>query len=254
MLKAAFALLALPALLAGCFTGGAPALAVATGQIDGAVVDHLLHPFGDQEVTLVQLERTDRTSPLGGFTFRAVPPGTYTLTTTLSDGGTATAVVDVQADKVTRVILQVLPQPEALPWFEAHTFRSTGERPSAGQVCASCEWAVPLGADRPSEVTFEAVWAAGPGLGGDALGEHINDHLHIQITDGRGFPLFNDKDVASPAYVSIAGADIHPEATEIRIQVEFGDGFTPSPQEFRMTSVVTNYFGGTKLEQFGIPA
>lgn len=252
MLKASLALLALPALLAGCFTGTPAPQAVATGQIDGAVVDHLLHPFSDQEVRLLQLDRTDRTSLLGGFTFREVPPGFYTVTTTLPNGATASQVVDVEAGKVTRVILQLLPAHEALPWFQSHVFKSTGERPERDQVCESCAWTLPLGAERPEEVTFEAFWATSPAsavVGGA-------DHLHIQITDDLGFPLLTDKDAAmtaGAAYIaSIDGADLHPDAKELRVEVRFGKEFLPSAQEFKMTSVLTEYFGGTRAEQFGV--
>lgn len=250
-MKAAAVLLALPALLAGCLAGEPAAPDVATGQIDGAVVDHLLNPFPDQPVFLVQLDRVDRTSTLGGFTFREVPVGIYTLTTS-RDGGQADAeVVEVRAGEITRIILQLMPIEGVLPHFEAFSFRSPGEIPQANEVCESCEWAIPLRADRPAEVTFEAMWDSGPGLP-EPVGE--GDHLHILITDGRGFQLYNGKDKASPLLVSIAGEDIHPEATELRVTVSYAPGFLPSTQDFSMDSVLTLYYGATKLQMFSVPA
>lgn len=241
----AAALLALPLLLAGCLAGE-PAASPLTGQIDGAVVDHLLRPFGNHTVTLVQLDRTDQTSPLGGFTFRAVPPGFYTLTTKLEDGPVATQIVDVQAGRITRTILQLVPPAPSLPYFEAHTFRSPGESPEAGEVCEACEWAVPLDAARPREVTFEALWDSGPALG------EPRDLLDIQITDGLGFPLYDGNGLASPLSISIDGADIRPEAPELRVQVRYGQGFLPSAQPFSMHAILTTYHGGTKAETLGI--
>lgn len=240
----ALVLLALPGLLAGCL-GGEPAVPMATGQIDGAVVNHLLAPFANQEVRLVQLDRNDFTSLLGGFTFRDVPVGLYTVTTTSPLGGTATQIVDVEADRVTRVILQILPPHEAIPYFEAHSFQSFQERPQAGTDCAPCEWAVPLDSSRPTEITFDALWHPGPVVGEE------RDLLDIEITDGRGFALFNGHDLETPLQISIDGADLHAEATEIRVRVAFGENFMPS-MAFRMDNVLTFYHGATKAQMFEI--
>lgn len=247
-MKAAALLLALPAVLAGCLAGEPPVTVGPTGQIDGAVLDHLLSPFADQPVHLVQLDLVDRTSPFGGFTFRAVPVGVYTLTTTLDNGQSDTQVVEVRADEITRIILQVMPPPSVLPYWQAYSFRSPGESPRPGEVCSSCEWAVPLGPERPEEITFEAVWEAGP------LGDK-RDHLDILITDGRGFQLYDREDVASPLLaVSIAGADIHPEATELRVTVSYGPNFLPTTKDFTMESVLTFYYRASKEAMFSVPA
>jgi hypothetical protein len=246
-LKSAALLLALPAVLAGCLAGEPPESPVPTGQIDGAVLDHLLNPFGDQPVHLVQLDLVDRTSALGGFTFRGVPVGVYTLTTS-RDGGQATSqIVEVRPGEVTRVILQLMPVPRDEPYVELHPFRSTGERPQAGMVCSSCEWAVPLGPDRPEEVTFTATWAS------SLLGpEH--DNLDIQITDGRGFQLYDGIDRSSGLFVSIEGSDLHPEATELRITVDFGRDFLTPSQDFTMDSVLAFYHGANREEMFSVPS
>lgn len=250
-MKAAALLLALPAVLAGCLAGEPPADARPAGQIDGAVLDHLLNPFGDQPVRLVQLDLVDRTSALGGFTFRAVPAGVYTLTTTLATGQSSTQIVEVRADEITRVILQVMPLPSVEPFVELHSFKSTGERPNPGAVCSTCEWAVPLGAERPEEVFFEAMWDS-------SILDDDGERLHIMISDDRGFQLYNQRDLASPVGqgvlpVKIEGADIHPDAKELRVTVQFGNGHLPTTQDFTMDSVLAFYHGATRVDMFNVP-
>lgn len=222
-----------------------PDVPVATGQIDGAVVNHLLSPFSNQEVRLVQLERSDFTSRLGGFTFRQVPVGVYTVTTTDSLGVTATQIVQVDADRITRVILQILPPHENLTYFQAYPHQSFQERPQAGAACTACDWAVPLDGKRPQEITLDALWHPGPVVGEE------RDRLDIEITDGRGFALYSGHNVETPLSISIDGADLHENATEIRVHVSFGPQFMPS-MAFRMDSVLTLYHGATKAQMFEI--
>ena len=245
-MKAALALLCLPALLAGCLAGEPHAAAVETGQVDGAVVDQLLRPFANQTVLLVQLGRTDQTSALGGFTFREVPVGFYTVTTTGEGGRFATQVVDVQAGKVTRTILQLLPLPGPKLAILPFQHESTAERAEAGELCEPCAWTLDLPQQRPAEVTFEAVWAS-PVLGDDY------GHLDLLVKDDRGFPVYQQKGVSAPLAVSIDGADIHPEARQLSLEVRYGQGFLPDP-DFTMRSVLTLYLGATKAEMLGVPA
>jgi hypothetical protein len=217
------------------------------GQIDGAVVDPLLHPYANQTVTLVQLGRTDQTSAFGGFTFRDVPIGFYTVTTEAPGALPATHVVDVQADKITRVILQLMPIPVEAPYFELFSFQSTAEASEAGAECQACAWSVPLDEARPAEVTLEAAWAAGP-----PLGERY-DRLDVKVTDDRGFPLYSDQDLASPFIISILGSDIRPDVTELRVQVTYGRDFLPRTA-FEMHSVMTLYHGATKEQMLHVAA
>src|ERR1041385_4375782 len=80
MMRPLLALTLLLAPLAGCVGQAHDAAGAGpTGQLDGAVVARILHPFDGQAVYLVQLGWRDDTSPLGGFTFRDVPVGTYTV-------------------------------------------------------------------------------------------------------------------------------------------------------------------------------
>lgn len=251
-MKAALALLMLPALLAGCLAGQPPD-PVPTGQIDGAVVDHLLRPFGNHTVRLVQLDRTDQTSALGGFTFREVPVGFYTLTTEGDGGRFATQVVDVQEGKVTRTILQLLPLPGPHVGILAFQHESLADSSEAGGPCEPCGWRQALPDERPVEITLEAVWDK-PLLNTSVppLGSGHGD-LTIRVKDDRGFELAALHDVASPAVVAIDGADLHPEARELVVEVEYGRQFLPDT-DFTMRSVMTMYLGATKLDMLGVPA
>lgn len=249
-MKPALALLLLPALLAGCLAGQPPAPPGPTGQIDGAVVDHLLRPFGDHTVRLVQLDRTDQTSPLGGFTFRNVPVGFYTITTEGEGGRFATQVVDVQEGKITRTILQLMPVPGPHVAILAFSHESTADSSEPGGPCEPCGWRQAIPDQRPAEITLEAAWDEP--LLNTTLGSHHGD-LTIRVKDDRGFELAALHDVPSPAVVAIDGADLHPDARELVVEVEYGRQFLPDT-DFTMRSVMTMYLGATKLEMLGVPA
>lgn len=232
--------LVLPAAFAGCL-GGEPAEPVPTGQIDGAVVDQLLHPFANQTVYLSQLGRTDATSRLGGFTFREVPVGSYTLLTAREGTRGAAAVVDVEADKVTKVILQLLPLPQVLPSMSILPHSSHADFAYANTLCETCSWDIPLAGQHPVEVVFEAHWDQ------TLLGR---DGMRFEVTDDRGDVLYQSPvDLASPVVISIAGADIPDDVQELHVQASFGQEFTPRAN-FRMESVLTFYYGATKAELF----
>lgn len=239
MLKAGLALLVLPAILAGCL-GDQPAAATLgpTGQIDGAVVDHLLRPFANQTVTLVQLGRTDTTSPLGGFTFRDVPVGFYTLTTHLEGGRSATQVVDVAADKITRIILQLLPEEGPRLRIDAIGHQSESQVAYPNQECTVCGWSYPLSAgERPAEVRLEASWPRSglPLPGADAL--------RVTLTDDAQFPFF-DGLLEPDQTIVIQGADLPAHATSLQVHVSFGRDFAPRPA-FEMESVLSLFYGAT---------
>ena len=245
MRTSALAALLLPAVLAGC-VGGEDAPAAPTGQIDGAVVDHTLHPFANQTVYLSQLGLTDQTSGLGGFTFRDVPVGSYTLLAA-HEGTQGTAmVVEVAADRVTKVILQLLPTPVQDPsmaffpphsGFEDFTFRN--------QECESCAWTVSLeGAERPAEVVLEWHWET------SVLADNGDDTLRFQVLDDQGDLLYRREAPSSPFRATIDGDDIPADARELRVQVWFGSGFIPRAN-FRLESYATVYYGATSDEIFG---
>jgi hypothetical protein len=244
MVKAALLALALPALLAGCLAG-APSHGP-TGQIDGAVVDHLLRPYSNQTVYLSPLGWTDATSPLGGFTFRAVPVGTYLLMAAHDGTQGAAASVTVEEGRVSKVILQLLPIPSRDPRIvlvPPHVgFEDTA---SAGGACGSCTWVVPLDAgERPAQVVLKAQWDA------DLLGR---DGLRFQVTDDAGDRLLSTTP-EHPMYTgTIDGADIPAEARELRVHVQYGPDFTPRAN-FRLQTFMTLYYGATHDQIFGAPA
>jgi hypothetical protein len=244
MRTSALAALLLPALLAGCLGGEGP-LSVPTGQIDGAVVDHLLHPFANQTVYLSQLQRTDQTSPLGGFTFRDVPVGSYTLLTAHAGTQGAAALVEVEAGKVSKVILQLMPTPVRDPHMAIFPSRSGFEDlASYSQECKSCARIVELAGDeRPAEVVFEWHWES------SALGENGNDGMTFEVTDDQGDLLYRRDASASPFTATIDGADIPLAARELRVQAWFGPSFVPRAN-FHFDSYVTAYYGATSDEIF----
>jgi hypothetical protein len=245
MRTSALAALLLPALLAGCL-GGEDASAVPTGQIDGAVVDHTLHPFANQTVYLSQLGLTDQTSRLGGFTFRDVPVGTYTLLAAHEGTQGTAVVVEVVADRITKVILQLLPTPVQDPHMAVFPPHSGFENVTSwNQECMSCAWTVSLeGAERPAEVVFEWHWET------SALADHGDDTLRFQVVDDQGNLLYRREAPGSPFTATIDGADIPADAGELRVQVWFGSGFIPRVN-FRLESYVTVYYGATSDEIFG---
>lgn len=241
----ALAALLLPALLAGCL-GGEKAVPPPTGQIDGAVVDHLLHPFANQTVYLSQLGRTDQTSPLGGFTFRDVPVGTYTLLSAHEGTQGAAVAVEVHADRITKVILQLLPTPVRDPRMDILPSQTSVEKNAFwSQECTTCARTIRLDApEHPAEVAFEFQWES------SLLGEEGDDAMRFEVIDDRGDLLYRGTTAASPATVTIAGADIPPEARELLVHAWFGPGFTPRT-EFHLHSMVTLYYGATSEELFG---
>lgn len=239
MLKAAVVLWVLPAILAGCL-GDQPAASATgpTGQIDGAVVDHLLRPFANQTVTLVQLGRTDTTSPLGGFTFRDVPVGFYTLTTHIDGGPSATQVVDVAADKITRIILQLRPEEGPRLRIDAIGHQSESQVAYPNQECTVCGWSYALSTgERPAEVRLEATW---PRSGVPLPGA---DTLHVTMTDEAGFPVF-DGLLEPRQTIVLPGEDLPDQASSLQVHVSFGRDFAPRAA-FEMESVLSLFYGAT---------
>ena len=240
MEKVALLALVLPAAFAGCL-GGEPPAPIPTGQIDGAVVDQLLRPFSAQVVYLSELGRQDATSPLGGFTFREVPVGSYTLLVTREGTRGAVAFVDVEQDKVTKVILQLIPVPVELPFMNIVPHESRQEAAFPNTVCEGCTWVAHLDQGAPAEVIFDARWEQ------TALGQ---DKMRFQVRDDQGHLLYQSPvETAGPVSISIQGDDIPDDARSLTIEASFGSSFTPR-LEFEMLSAVTLYYGATKAEMF----
>jgi hypothetical protein len=239
--KSLLLVLALPALLAGCLAGE-PAPPVPTGQIDGAVVDQLLGPFANQTVYLSPLGWRDQTSDLGGFTFRNVPVGSYTVLAAREGTLGAGAIVDVEEGRVTKTILQLLPKHGDDPYFEVFP-SATGyeDLAFAGAECEACTWVVPLEGQRPAEAVLEAHWDP------DALG---HDAIRFRVRDDRGHTL-SDRVAHAPEFTaSIDGADIPADAGALIVTASFDQDFLARPQ-FRMDSTMTLYYGATREQLFG---
>lgn len=231
---------ALPALaallLAGCL-GAAPASPpAATGRIDGAVVDGALAPYAHQNVTLVNLGWVDQTSALGGFTFRGVPPGTYTLVAQRPGTDGDVRVVEVRPGAVTRVILQLLPHHDPSPFVS--TLKNTAHTDLAlpGADCADCAWGTFL-LEAPQEIVLRAQWDPAP-VGSNAL------TLRLVTDDGRVLGAATGE---SPLELSVRG-DL-PGQQRVRVLVHFGDDFTPRP--LQMSSLLELYYGADRAHQAG---
>ncbi len=160
MRSAWVAVLLLGVALSGCTSSGDP-LHVAhdpVGRIDGAVLDHVLFPYGNVTVRLVELDVTTQTTELGGFSFVHVAPGLYTLEVVLAGIGQDRELVEVRGDDTTKIILQVIaPRPDRnyvaeLSWTGAER---VGE---PGSDCEGCDWRAGLRERRPDLVVAAAVW------------------------------------------------------------------------------------------------
>lgn len=239
MEKAALLALALPAVLAGCLAGAAPA--GPTGQIDGAVVDNLLRPFANQTVYLSQLGWTDSTSALGGFTFRHVPVGSYLLIAARPGTQGAATTVTVEPDHVTKTILQMMPTPVRDPRMVlVPPHAGFDDYATPGASCAGCTWTVPLD-DHPAQVVIEGHWDA------DVLGR---DGVRFQVVDDLGDRLLSTAPASPPFSATIDGADIPAEAHGLQVRAQYGPDFTPRAN-FQLQTFMTLYYGATKDQIFG---
>jgi hypothetical protein len=221
-------------LLAGCFTTAPADPAAATGRIDGAVVDGYLNPYAFQNVTLVNLGLVDQTSALGGFTFRDVPAGTYTLVAQRLGTDGDVKVVEVRPGHITRVILQMLPHREPLPFVSSMKNTVHTDLALAGADCADCAWGTFL-LEQPKEMVLQAQWDAMP-VGGNSL------TLQLVASDGR---VLGSATGESPLEVAVHG-DL-PSQERVKVLVHFGDDFTPRP--FQMASVLDLYYVADRAQQ-----
>lgn len=227
------AAVALALLLAGCAGVATTPGPIATGQIDGAVVDQVLRPFGFLNVTLVNLDRVDTTSERGGFTFRDLPPGVYTLTAKAEGTLGDVKMVQVEAGKVSRVILQLLPVPSKVPFVTSLRNHAQEDLAIPGALCESCGWGTFL-LRHPDEVVVRANWDALPA--GDAT-------VTLEVRDDQD-RLLGSASGTSPLEVDIRGADIPAESNRLKFSFRFGDNFTPQP--FDVESFLDLYYNGAR--------
>jgi hypothetical protein len=222
-------------LLAGCLTADPGHAAAPAGRIDGAVVDGYLNPYPYQNVTLVNLGLVDQTSKLGGFTFRDVPAGTYTLVSQKAGTDGDVKVVEVRPGAITRVILQMLPHRDPLPFVEPHKLSNIHtDLALPGTDCADCTRSVFV-LQQPKEMVLQAAWSGLP-TGDDTL------TLSLTTEDGRTLGA-----ATGPSPLEVAVHDALPAQQKVLLHVHFGPQFTPQP--FQMDSVLSLYYVQDRAHQ-----
>lgn len=206
--------------VAGCTAPPSGSLEEA-GQVDGGVIGPLLDPFGNVTVRLLPLGLEDRSSPLGGFTFRGVPPGTYTVAVDIPGTFGDQETVVVRGGKVTRIILQVHPLPP--PDLHVSSLKMDAYEALAlpGGSCGACAWEREY-EERPEAVVVEAVWKARQGGGGHAL---------VDLWDGNGVWLdtlaaAGDGEVHR---LEVPGAELPAGPANVRVTVRFAEDLQPEP-------------------------
>lgn len=151
----AAALLALA--LSGCLSGGEPVHDGPTGQIDGAVLNHVLIPYGNASVHL-DTGQTTQTTQLGGFSFFDVPIGFHTVEVEVAGAGLDREVVAVNEDSIARVILQLFPAEEPSPHVTSLSDSQIVQVAMPGEHCEECEWSAALRETRPEAVELKVAW------------------------------------------------------------------------------------------------
>ena len=237
---ACFALLASVA-LAGCGAPDAPA--VPSGRIDGALVDHMLRPWPDAAVHLVELDVWTRTTELGGFSFMGVPPGLYTLEASIVDIGMDRELVIVE-DDVTRVILQVFKLPDPEPYISQLTHPAHVQIAEPGERCEDCHWSALFKSEAPQAVTVLAMWDP-------VLAPGFETHVILELTDQDGQRLLDPmdrrdetrQDELSVLCFRIPGADLPDSVRQVVMDVTF-DADNPLPHiDFRIDTFLFIQYG-----------
>ncbi len=218
--------------LAGCTTPE-PAAPAPTGRIDGAVLGPFLSPYGNHTVRLVELDRVDVTSDLGGFTFRNVPPGRYNLTAGDDTTHTVRREITVYRDDITRVILQLRPLHVPFPHVAYLQRHGDAELAMPGESCDACGWSTVLH-ERPDAVVVEAAWNS-PSVGDVVLG----GTLLIEVFDQAG-RIVAELEGHSPRWAYLPANGLPDDLSALTLRVTFGDDFVPQ-KDFEMDSFLTIY-------------
>lgn len=147
------------AALAGCAVPDEPLQERGpVGRIDGAVLDHVLFPYANVTVHLVELDLRTRTTELGGFSFYGLTPDFYTLEVDLPGVGSDREIVAVEPNDVSKVILQVFaPRPDR-DYVAELSWLGTDQLGEPGSDCDRCDWRAALRERRPNLVVAAAVW------------------------------------------------------------------------------------------------
>jgi hypothetical protein len=223
-------------LLAGCAGPIGPDPEVPTGRIDGAVVGPLLSPYANLGVRLVELDRVDHTSDLGGFTFRNVPEGVWTLEAQYAGTKGAVATVTVVEGEITPIILQLFPVDPPPGVLETLQQDGSASIATAGAECEDCAWRIPL-TDDPHEVVIRATWEDDAGR---------SSTLRIDVYDSDG-DFIRSLEGPSPLRGTILGRDIPNGERGLRLAVHFGPDFLPQV-DFQMETTAEIYYDATRAQ------
>lgn len=163
---------------AGCLGGGpAEPHTGPSGQIDGAVLNHVLIPYANTSVEIPDLGMETTTTQLGGFSFFDVPVGFHTVEVHLDDG-IDREVVAVRENDISRVILQIFPTPQVKPYVADLSKTNIVAMAMPGEACEDCSWRTGLRQQHPDLVEVIVEWdGQHPAL---ALAE---THLVVELRD-----------------------------------------------------------------------
>ena len=231
--------------LTGCMslaqTGAGP-----TGQIDGAVLDSMLHPIPHATVTLVELGVTDETSDLGGFTFRGVPVGSYTLAATPNGTKGTVHPITVTTDHISRVILQVAhvegPQPRLL----ANPADVHLHYPNRGQVVIALDRIEFPQQERPDDIDVRAEWSA------SLSPSKVSDlpRLAIELLDDSG-ELVGQATGQGTAHIRPDLNHMSEGTRMVWLRIRVVDTFVPQP-DVPVSLNLELYYGTTYAKMYGM--
>ncbi len=228
--------------LAGC-GDGEPAPPAPSGQIDGAVVDHLMQPYAKAKVHLVELDQWTETTPLGGFSFFQVPPGFHTVEVVIEGIGEDRQLVLVEVNESAKLILQVYNLPEPGPYVSDLAHRARVQLAQPGATCDECGWSAKLH-EPPAAVVIAAVWdpTFAPGLETHVIMEAFDEHGH-RILAPMGHAEEVEENGVTMLRSVLPGSAIPDDAHRISVVIKF-DPKNDAPQvDFQMESFVSIHYG-----------
>lgn len=226
------------AMTAGCIGGDAPDPGP-RGQIDGAALNHILIPYSNILVTLPDLGMQSRTTPLGGFSFFDVPTGFHVVQLDVPGVGIDREVVAVQEGEISRVILQIFPDPRDDPHVTLRSDVEIVEMAMPGQVCEECAWRTPVSEERPAAIELLVEWDAR-----HPVYAQWRTELIVELRDGQdnliAGPL-GKADVTAMGGISVLhalvpAAALDPDMSSLKVSFTF-DAANPAPHpDFQVDS------------------
>ncbi|MHB8634490.1 MAG: hypothetical protein ACYDBQ_11100 [Thermoplasmatota archaeon] len=233
-----------PGLLAFLFVAAAGCAVPAppTGRIDGALLDPMMRPIGNTPVLLVELHREDETSALGGFTFRDLPSGNYTVAAA-PPGMTGTYQrLTVSGNHISRVILQVAPTPQETGRIVTVGRGATWSFPAPGTQASLPPVLLP---GSPDDIDTRVAWT----------GTLSPPPLEVQLWDNAGELLARGQGTGA---VDLRG-DVSRMAngtTALYVAVLFlaDDAHALAPQpNVHLEATFDLYYGTTRVQTLGAP-